>query len=132
MSTDYPDAAPSQGWPASHQRRLDALERSLPASVFAATLLGTSLPHYLPKELLDQVRDLAAQYPGPAAGLGLFVFLGVAKIPPPPESSPWFPVWKLWATLAPSRWDQWGGLKAPGRVEPELPPPTPRNTGDQP
>jgi hypothetical protein len=132
MTNDYPDAAPAQGWPATHAKRLDALERNLPVSVFAATLLGTSLPHYVPRELVDQVRDLAAQYPGPASFLGLFLFLGVAKIPPPTKDGWLMAVWKVWATLAPSRWDQWGGLKTPGKIEPELPPPTPRNTGEQP
>jgi hypothetical protein len=129
---DYPDQSPSQGWPASHARRLDALEKSLPVSIFAATLLGTSLPHYLPREVIDQVKDLAAQYPAPSAVVGLVLFLGVAKIPPPAPESRWFPLWKLWATYAPSAWDRWFGLKVPGRIEPELPPPTPRNTGDQP
>jgi hypothetical protein len=148
MPNDYPDAAPSQGWPASHARRLDALEKSLPVSIFAATLLGTSLPHYVPKEVLDQVRDLAAQYPGPSSVVGLLAFLSVAKIPPPPPESPLMPLWKWWAKYSPTFWDRWFGLKVPGRIDPPLPapvpvpadedprgqsaPPTPRNSGESP
>lgn len=118
----YPDAPPSRGWPASHARRIDALERNLPAAVFTATLLGTSLPHYVPPQLLEQARALASQYPGGAVVLALVLLLGGAKIPPPADPR-LRALWELWARWAPSQWDRWGGLKLPGRIEPEPPPP---------
>ncbi len=132
MPVEYPDAPPIAGWPAAHNSRLTALEgdrERLPRMVFAATLLGTSLPHYVSPDVLTRVRDLAAQYPEVSGLVGLLVVLTGAKIAPPTDQR-WRALWEFWARwVAQTQWDRWGGkLKPLGTIVPEPPAPSRRST----